>query len=168
MSAAAPPDAREDDSFAGSGETFLPLRDDEPTDASTASRLLDYCGLIDDITAKLVADSSWDTKGLNASGFGRYMRVHGRFAPYLHINFTAWRDHGKTPLWCRCYFRDDADREREVQKSLDDKYVDNAGYPILLKTGVERSKVTDDATEQMREIADRLRKLNPAQRERLS
>ena len=95
-SEAAPPDAPAGVSFAGSEETFLPLRADEPTDAGAAGRLLDYCGLIDEVTRRLVADPSWDTKGMRASGFGRYLRVHERFALYLRVSFTAWRRRTRT------------------------------------------------------------------------
>ena len=111
-SEAAPPDAPAGVSFAGSEETFLPLRADEPTDAGAAGRLLDYCGLIDEVTRRLVADPSWDTKGMRASGFGRYLRVHERFALLICM----------APLWCTCLGVEG--REREVQAlhaSVDDE-----------------------------------------------
>ena len=162
-SEAAPPDAPAGVSFAGSEETFLPLRADEPTDAGAAGRLLDYCGLIDEVTRRLVADPSWDTKGMRASGFGRYLRVHERFALYLRVSFTAWRDHGITPLWCTCFGVEG--REQEVLESFDGASVDDAGnpnIPIRLETGVERGRVIDHAADQMREIADHLLKVRPA------
>ena len=143
--------------FAGTDEAFPPLRAGEPTDADAAARLLDYCGLIDTITERLVQDDCWDTKGMRATGFGRYLRVHERFAPYLRVSFTSWANHGITPLWCTCWGVEG--REREVQASFDGAWMDDEGnpnIPIRLKTGVERRRVVDHAVEQMREIADRL------------
>ena len=145
--------------FAGSDEVFPPLRADEPTDAGTAARLLNYCRLIDAIQETLVKEDCWDTKGMRAAGFGRYLRVHERFALHLRVSFTSWGNHGITPLWCTCLGVEG--REREVQASIDDAHVDAAGnpnIPIRLKTGVERGRVIDDAVKQMREIADHLLK----------
>ena len=149
-------------SFAGSDETFPPLHANEPTDAGAARRLLDYCGLIDEITKKLVAAPSWDTKGMRATGFGRYLHVHGRFDLYLRVSFTSWGNHGITPLWCTCL---GVERQgRDVHASFDGAHVDDAGrpnIPIRLKTGVERGRVIDHAADQMRAIADHL--LNSAE-----
>ena len=160
---AAPPDAPASVSSAGSDETFPPLRADEPTDAGAAGRLLDYCSLIDEVTGRLVKDhSSWDTKGMRASGFGRYLRVHERFALSLRVSFTSWRDHGITPLWCTCFGVEG--HGREVQGSFVGARADDEGNPIIpirLKTGVERGRVIDHAAEQMREIADYLLKVRP-------
>lgn len=146
-------------SFAGSDEAFPPLRADEPTDAGAAARLLGYCLLIDAITERLVQDPCWDTKGLRATDFGRYLRLHERFALYLGISFPSWGDHGITPLWCTCFGVEG--REQEVQASFDGARVDGAGnpsIPIRLKTGVERGRVIDHAAEQMRDVADHLQR----------
>lgn len=145
--------------FAGSDKMF-PLRAGEPTDAGAAARLLDYCRLIDAIKERLVKDHSWDTKGMRATGFGRYLRAHERFALYLRVSFTSWENHGITPLWCTCFGVEN--REREVQASFDDARLDAAGnpnIPIRLKTGVERGRVIESATDQMREIGGHLLKL---------
>ena len=146
-------------SFTGSDEAFPPLRADEPTDAGAAGRLLGYCGLIDAITERLVQDDCWDTKGLRATGFGRYLRVHQRFALYLRVSFTSWGSHGITPLWCTLLGVEG--REQEVPAAFPGASVDEAGnpnIPIPLETGVERGRVIDDVVKQMREIADRLQR----------
>ena len=146
-------------SFAGSDEAFPPLRANEPSDAGAAARLLGYCRLIDAIKERLVEDHCWDTRGMRATGFGRYLRAHDRFALYLRVSFTSWGNHGITPLWCTCLGVEGW--EREVQASFDGARVDAAGnpnIPIRLKTSVERGRVIEDAAEQMREIADHLLK----------
>ena len=100
---------------------------------------------------------------MRASGFGRYLRVHERFALYLRVSFTSWGNHGITPLWCTCLGVEG--REREVQAPFDGASVDDEGYPnipIRLETGVERGRVIDHAADQMREIADHLLKVRPA------
>ena len=89
-----------------------------------------------------------------------YLRAHERFALYLRVSFTSWGNHGITPLWCTCFGVED--REREVQASFDDARLDAAGnpnIPIRLKTGVERGRVIENATDQMREIGGHLLKL---------
>ena len=147
-------------SFSGSDDAFPPLRADEPTDAGAAARLLGYCGLIDAITERLVQDDCWDTKGMRATGFGRYLHVHKRFAPYLTVSLTSWANHGITPLWCTCWGVEGG-REREVQASFDGAWIDDEGnpnIPIRLKTGVERGRVIDHAVEQMQAIANHLRR----------
>ena len=162
-----PPDDPAGVSFAAPDATFPPLRADEPTDVGTASRLLNYCGLIDAITRRLTPDVSWDTKGMHASGFGRYLHVRGRFVLYLCVSFTAWRDYGITPLWCR--YLGTENRQREIREFFLGARVDDAGnlnIPIRLKTGVERRRVVDHAAEQMRKIADRLLQVNVEDRHR--
>ncbi len=144
--------------FTGSDEAFPPLRADEPTNSSAAARLLGYCGLIDAITKRLVKDDCWDTKGMRATGFGRYLRVHERFDLHLRVGFSSWANHGITPLWCSCPGVEG--RAREVQATFDGARVDEAGnpnIPIRLKTGVERGRVIDAAADQMRAIAGHLK-----------
>ena len=155
-SGAASPDERQDAAVAESDATFPPLRVDEPRDARAAARLLNYCGLIDEITGRLVADRDWTTQGLRASGFGRHLHAHDRLELYLGVRFTLWRDSAITPLWCTCFGLEG--RLPEVQKCFDGARDEERALhiPIRLATGVERGRVIDHAAEQMRAIANRL------------
>ena len=142
-------------------DVFSPLGAVELTDARVPRRLLNYGGLIDAITDSLVADPVAGTKTAKARGFGRCLRVHGRFDVHLVVSFTAWRDHGITPLWCNCgSSKDVAD---ELQARFDGARVDGSGswvnvcIPIRLTAGVERDRVIDDAVRQMRRITDELK-----------
>ena len=130
-----------------------------------ARRLLNYVGLIDAITDRLAKDGIAGTKGLNTVGFGRWMRVHGRFDVFLKVSPTAWYEHGATPLWCEYGCAQDVAQRLGVQ--LGAATVRGSGksvvarIPIPLKTGVERDAVIDDAVERMRRIADALSKACP-------
>ena len=65
-------------------EAFLPIRADEVTNQEIARRLVNYSGLIADITQKLKDSGVADTNQLRTShGYyttGRYLRVHGSLA----------------------------------------------------------------------------------------
>ena len=148
-------------------EAFLPIRGDEVTDQKTAHRLVNYSGLIEDITRKLKDSGVADTRRLRPAHawytIGRYLRVHERFGLWLGIDFEVWAEAGITPLWW--IFNDDefsgvAGRLQTIRQLFDDvQYYEDAGtlyIPIRLKTGVERDRVVVDAVAQMSRIADAL------------
>lgn len=148
-------------------EAFLPIRGDELTDQATARRMVNYGGLIEDITRQLRDRGIADTDGLRPSHgwttIGRYLRVHGRFGLWFGIELEVWSEAGITPLW---WTFDDNDwsgvagRLPTVRTLFDDvQHYEDAGYlyiPIRLKTGVERDRVIEHVVEQMSAIADTL------------
>ena len=146
-------------------DMFEPLRAEELTDVRVPRRLLNYVGLIDAITGRLVKDRIAVTKGMNTVGFGRWMRVHGRFDVFLKVSPTAWCEHGATPLWCDYWCAEDV--AQSLGARLGAATVRGSGksvvvrVPIPLKTGVERDAVIDGAVERMRDIADELSKACP-------
>ena len=146
-------------------DTFAPLRAEELTDVRVPRRLLNYVGLIDATADRMVKDRIAETKGLKAVGFGRHLRVHGRFDVYLKVSPTAWYEHGATPLWCDYWCGEDVAQSLGAQ--LDGATVHGSGksvvvrIPIRLKAGVERDAVVDDAVMQMHRIADTLSKACP-------
>ena len=146
-------------------DMFEPLTAEELTDVRVPRRLLNYVGLIDAITGRMVEDRIAETKGMNTVGFGRWMRVHGRFAVFLKVSPTAWHKHGATPLWCDYWCAEDVAQRLRAQ--LGGATARGSGksvvarIPIPLKTGVERDAVIDDAVERMRRIADALSKACP-------
>ena len=153
-------------------EAFLPLRADEITDQETARRLINYSGLIEDITRKLRDSGVADTQGLRTShGYyttGRYLRLHGRFGLWLGIELEVWSDAGITPLWAMLDNGDYsgvAGHHQTIRGLFDDAqpYEDDGllYIPVHLRTGVERDRVIDEATAQITRIADTLRNSFP-------
>lgn len=144
-------------------DVFVPLRAEDLTDVRVPRRLLNYADLVDAITHRLAKNHIAETKGLNAAGLGRWMRLHGRFDVKLRVSPTAWWSHGITPLWCEY---DCAEGVAHVLRSkLDDVQVDGSGksttvrFPIGLRADVERDDVIVGAVEQMVRIADALKDL---------
>ncbi|MCY4024861.1 MAG: hypothetical protein OXH75_00920 [Acidobacteria bacterium] len=144
-------------------DAFVPLRAEDFTDVRVPRRLLNYADLVDAITHRLAKNYVAETKGLNATGLGRYMRLRGRFDVRLRVSATAWWSHGITPLWCEY---DCAEGVAHFLRSkFDDVQVDGSGkstivrFPVRLKAGVERDDVIDSAVEQMVRIADALKDL---------
>ncbi len=139
-----------------------PIRGDELTDVCVARRMLNYAGLIDDVTERLVKEGVAETRGLRPSAWGRYLRLHGRFGLWLGVDLLAWRAIGVTPIWSahntNSSFSGIKGEIRQAAKLFDDaREADGQlGIPIRLKTGVERDRVVDDAVGQMHSIADRL------------
>ena len=144
-------------------DAFMPLRAEDLTDTRVPRRLLNYLDLVDTITHRLAGSHGADVKGLNAAGFGRWMKLDGGFVVKLTVSPTAWRSHGITPLWCdyNC-----AEGVAHVLRSqFDGAQVDGSGktvvvrIPVGLKAGVERDDVIVGAVEQMVRIADALKDL---------
>ena len=153
-------------------EAFLPLRPDEVTDQETALRMMNYSGLIEEITQKLKDRRIADTTSLKTShGYytaGRYLRVYGKFGLWLGIELEVWRDAGITPLWWYSgepEFYGVAGHLETVLEHFDDVQhyeEDRQLYiPVRLKTGVERDRVVADAVAQMIQIADKLLEVFP-------
>ena len=148
-------------------EAFLPLRGDDVTDQATARRMVNYTGLIEDITRVLRDQGIADTRGMLPSHSwhtaGRYLRVYERFGLWLGVEMEVWAEAGITPLWW--YLWDDeycgvAGRLPTVRALFEDSsYYEDSGYlyiPIRLKVGVERDEVIKDAAGQMQKIGHKL------------
>ena len=143
-------------------DVFVPLGGDEPTDVRVARRMMNYAGLIDDISDRLIADAVADTRGLTRSGWGRYLRLHGRFGLWLGVDLGAWARWGITPIWSEhntnSSFSGVEGQIQQVEKLFDgaQEHGGRLYIPIRLEIGVERERVVDDAVRQMRRIADQL------------
>ncbi len=147
-------------------EAFLPIRGDEITDQETARRMVNYSGLIEDITQKLEDSGVADTEGLKPTyGWytaGRYLRLHRKFGLWLGIDLKVWRDFGITPLWAQfsgSEFSGTAGHQQTLLGLFDGAELrkDHLYIPIRLRTGVERDRVIDEAAAQMTRLADTLR-----------
>ena len=153
-------------------DAFLPLRVEELTSQETARRLINYSDLIGDIVEKLRSHGVADTEKLNpAHGYytaGRYLRLHRRFGVWLGVRLKEWREYGITPLWLEIGnsdFNGVTGQLKTVRKIFPDAKLDESKMllyiPIRLETDVERSSVVDEASERMREIADKLLEIFP-------
>ena len=152
-------------------DAFLPLGEDEVTDANVARRLLNYTGLIDEIVGRLKTARVADTKGLGVGNryiyMGRFLRLYARFGTWLGVRLYAWRDRGITPMWSvhntNNSFSGIEGKIRQAEELFDDAYESNGQLliPIRLTTGADRDRVIDDAVQQMRNIADRLQEAFP-------
>ena len=152
-------------------DAFLPLREDEVTDANVARRLINYTGLINDIVGRLVADSVATVKklkmGVSYNYAGHFLRLHDRFGTWLGVDHEAWRGRGITPMWSRhdtnFPFSGIEGKARQAEELFDDAHETGGQLyiPIRLTTGADRDRVIDDTVQQMYSIANRLREAFP-------
>ena len=152
-------------------DAFLPLHEDEVTDANVARRLINYTGLIDEIVGRLKTDGIAGTKKLGSSyGYqfaGRFLRVHSRFNLWLGVHHRSWCARGITPIWTAHNTNTSSSGiEGKILQAKelfnDARAVKGQLYiPIRLTTGADRDRVIDDAVRQMHSIADRLREEFP-------
>ena len=151
-------------------QAFLPLRADEVTDQEAARRMMNYSGLIEEITGKLNLIGVTDVDGLRPThGYytaGRYLRLHGNLVTWIGIDLRVWHKAGITPLWW--WLQDDAsgsltERLKTNPEISKDVEFNNGGLniPIRLKTGVERERIIEDAVAQIKRVADHLLEVIP-------
>ena len=141
------PDASEEASGASPG-----------ADWRVARRMSNYTGLIDGITDRLVNEGVADTKRLNRSGWGRYLRLRKRFGLWLGVDLHRWHDRGITPVWSSFSDSGFKGRLRQAKELFPDGHEDKDRLyiPVRLQTGVLRDSVIDDACKQILRIADKL------------
>ncbi len=150
-------------------EAFLPLDASEVADVGLARRIAGYCGLVDKITDRIVADGIARLKKVNWNAgsyqrgrlVNRSMRIHGKFDLRFGMECRAWRDSGVTPLWWVLSSSAGYDATGDWQRikgSLDGvrSYGGSLYIPVRLKPGVEEAEVIEDAIRQMRRVADML------------
>ncbi len=132
------------------------------TDWRVARRMSNYTSLIDGITDRLVKEGVADTKRLNRSGWGRYLRLRARFGLWLGVDLRTWRDRGITPIWSSLSGSGFRGRVRQAKLFPDaHEGKDRLYIPVRLQTGVVRDRVIDDAFRQICSIADTLLKEFP-------
>ncbi len=150
---------------------FLPLREDEVTDANMARRMLNYIGLIEDVAGRLVTDGIAETnprsQGYSNYATGRYLNLHSRFRLWLGVDLERWRDGGITPIWTE-HDTNSSDSGIQGKIRLAGKLFEGTqevnGWlciPIRLTTGAERDRVIDGTVRQIRSIAERFLKEFP-------
>jgi hypothetical protein len=152
-------------------EAFLPLHSAELTGES-ATRIVQFCSIIDDVTKLAVAQNLASVKGLStgagAGYYGRFMRLRDHNC-FLSFNAKRWARLRSTPIWLS--FADANWKWRatpelrqklsslEIQEPtrllLDDGHFT---VPIAVPLGVERAEVVAAVFGQLLEVAGYLTK----------
>ncbi len=154
-----PPDAPSDARHVGRLDATEEHSGASPfTDWRVARRVANYTSLIDGITDRLVNEGVGDTKGLNRSGWGRFLRVRTKFGLWLGVDLHTWRDRGITPIWSSFSGSGFGGRMQQTRKLFPDAFEENGRLyvPVRLQTGVERDRVIDHAFKQIVHTADTL------------
>jgi hypothetical protein len=116
---------------------FIPIESDEIT-GNVASRILQYCDLVDGITKLLHTKKIASLKGYKSTStrgqYGRYMSIenHGCM---IQFNSTFWRDLYPTPLWMSMQWTASKSRwvfPTETKKAL--SYLENENPSRLYST----------------------------------
>lgn len=142
-------------------DVFLPLTEAELSNVAVPRRLINYVDLVNDIANRLIRDGLANTKGLRTGHTvyrsGRYLRLAGRFVHFLGIDMKAWRTWGHSPIWSRHYSGVQG-RLLEARALFEDAQTSDSylWIPIRLTTGVDHSRVIDDAARQVARIGKRL------------
>jgi hypothetical protein len=142
---------------------FLPLQSEELT-SLVSRRYLQYCDLVDEVTEKLVAERFASKRGYRATGtrisYIRYIHIRGH-ASSLEFNSSLWSKYRATPIWLGIQSNDwkfDAEAksrlvsletERPPRLFVEGKIL---YVPILLETGVEKSKLVELMILQIKDV----------------
>ena len=143
---------------------FLPLQSEELT-ASTGTRIMQYCQLVDDITERLVAEGIASIKGLRATSirgaYLRYMRIHG-FGCWMSFSTALWSERRSTPLWFSVKGPDwqpsseARERLQRLEMEVPPRLIimdDHVVVPLYLPLGAEKAHVVEALLAQVKEIA---------------
>src|SRR3972149_877420 len=148
---------------------FLPVQSEELT-SDIGKRILQYCGLVDEITETLVNSGVASTKGLQktswSGAYGRYMvvRDHGCL---LHFNSHLWNEYGATPIWFQIKkvgtgknwsFASEA-KTKLIKLELEEPsrliHIEDRLYvPLFIPIGVEKSDIIKYLLKQIQEVID--------------
>ncbi|MDE2835239.1 MAG: hypothetical protein OXM02_12080 [Bacteroidota bacterium] len=151
---------------------FQPFTESELTDVNVPRRILSYVELYDDIVARLRNDGVASTKGLRTaargSRAGRYLKLHSRFTVWLGVNYSAWKNWGRSPMWLTWWMKNcpsciaQLPPKRLASHFEGAKGNDSSLYiPIPLAVGADRSRVIEHAADQVRGIGRKLLELFP-------
>lgn len=140
-------------------DAFLPWHV-EDLGAGFARRVLGLEGLVREAIEYGENDQLWNTDGL---GFGMGWKFYGRFfrfgevVAWFGIHFTAWKEHGDTPLWLAL---EDKYHEKLMNTDLAKitfRINDWHYIPIELPTTVEKNAALDSIVASLEYIANQLK-----------
>lgn len=143
-------------------DAFLPLRGDELTNLEIPRRILDYRNLIFGIVDEAKKQGFCNPKGARVEGSGMYIRV-GNYQLWLGLDSTAWRQFGASPIWVYLYpppyspiplseIREKLLRFRTLTPSRCFDFKESVAVPLLLKVGVEKATLIQNAARQIGEL----------------
>lgn len=145
-------------------DAFLPVRSEELT-STIGTRLVQFNGLIDDVTAHLVERGLASVQGLRAAAgsawYGRYLMLLGTPC-LLKVDCRLWATQRVTPLWLSVYGPDweyshtihEALRPLELEDPPRLLRQDKALLvPLYIVTGAERDEVIANLVQQVLEVA---------------
>ncbi|MCL5123840.1 MAG: hypothetical protein M1511_04945 [Deltaproteobacteria bacterium] len=146
---------------------FLPMQSEELT-STIATRLLEYCDIIDEVIDGMASRHIISLKGLRATpvreGYKRYF-LYKKWGCSLDFNAYWWKKHRETPLWLgitSAKWTYDAETkqklvslEMEVPTRL---FTEGSTLyvPIFIETRVEKDEVLSNILEQITAILDLL------------
>jgi hypothetical protein len=159
---------------------FLPIQSEELT-SDIGKRILQYCGLVDEITEILVKSglaslrTPEGSKVLRASWGGvtlRSMVIH-QYGCQLQFNSTLWDKYGGTPIWFGIKkigtgkywtFASEA-KTKLIRLGLEvpSRLIhdgDTLFVPLFIPTGVEKSDIVKSLLKQIQEVIDILATIN--------
>jgi hypothetical protein len=150
-------------------DAFIPLTVEDLT-GNTATRVMQYCELVDRTVELLLRETYISKKGFRSAGgagwYGHYFLMQG-FGCLLEFNARQWRQRGMSPIWINIKARTagtwsfsmDADRELAARFGRNSVVAgpegDAAGswIPLRLAEGREFDHVVADMIRQMKAIA---------------
>jgi hypothetical protein len=155
-------------------EAFLPLSSEELT-SSVGTRIVQFCGLVNDAVERLVAQGLADTKGCRASGgkngtYSRFFLMH-QAGCRLCFNPGGWSQHG-VPVWLQVSGSNwkPSPAVNEALRVLAGPvpprlFITQWGayVPIRVPAGVERDRVLAAMLSQLHEIGGLLRSASDGQ-----
>lgn len=148
---------------------FLPIQSEELT-SDIGKRILQYCGLVDEITETLVNAGIASIKGLQKTSWsgasGRYMVIHGHGC-LLQFNSQLWSEYGSTPIWFQIKkvgtgkywtFASEA-KTKLIKLELEEPsrlihIRDELYVPIFIPIGVEKRDIIEYMRKQIQEVID--------------
>jgi len=151
-------------------QAFIPVTGEELSD-QRFRRVVEFCDIVDTVTARLVEDGVASIKGFKAtSGKGHYMRyymrLNGVVGASLLCDVRKWMKFGATPLWLTIHgptWKPTSEVEHllaplalELPRRLFTTGDHLPTVPIFVPVGAEKHVVEQQAFEQVSGVAKRL------------
>ena len=160
----------------GLPDEFPPLRGEELLNVSIPSRMINYCGLVDQVISELESRGVVRTKSPRLThewnDIGRSFNWMELFDLWLGVALAPWKNSSITPLWIREYSGKNSNLGEhyhrlegffeDVQKGMDGLGYSRKYIPIRLPTGVERDVVIRAAANEVQRIAEQFLEITGA------
>ena len=152
---------------------FQPFAEAELTDGNVPRRHLNYVAFYNEFVERLVTDGIASIEGRREvprfTNTGRFAKFHDRFEIWIGLDYQAWSDWGRSPMW----FRMDRGYNSKFLSEIPPQILaghfkgaegrkDALYIPIRLPVGVDRSQVIEKAVNQVKDIGRTLQELFPA------